>query len=283
MTNPERIGIEPRKDRQLIARVESTDNQDDCLAEFLAANAVTAVNADTPVTISVSDAEVAVKLLSLPPDSAHDFRSRVIFELTQSVLEPPEQFMFDAHRTSIASRYLGLVYRREPMQALQSRLLSTRNGSLPAPQYLMRAVALGRGYERFAVSDGDGLLCLADLVDSSVSLCFLHNRNIVSVAYMSASELKADDPKSIQAFGVDLKSLINYQVANCAQHGLSVPLSAMVMCGMLSNPELHETLSPLFSSRVVAPQVRADRVNLLLPDSSIRFADCIAALGLTVN
>jgi hypothetical protein len=133
------------------------------------------------------------------------------------------------------------------------------------------------------VSDGDGLLCLADLVDSSVSLCFLHNRNIVSVAYMSASELKADDPKSIQAFGVDLKSLINYQVANCAQHGLSVPLSAMVMCGMLSNPELHETLSPLFSSRVVAPQVRADRVNLLLPDSSIRFADCIAALGLTVN
>ena len=96
MTNPERIGIEPRKDRQLIARVESTDNQDDCLAEFLAANAVTAVNADTPVTISVSDAEVAVKLLSLPPDSAHDFRSRVIFELTQSVLEPPEQFMFDA-------------------------------------------------------------------------------------------------------------------------------------------------------------------------------------------
>lgn len=283
MTNPERIGIELRSDKQLVVRVESTESRHDCLVEYQPTDTITQISSDTPVTLAVPDTDVAVKLLSLPPDNVHDFKSRTIFELSQSVLEAPEQFEFDAFLTSIANRYLGLVYRRELILNLQTRLLKARNGSVPTPRYLMRAVALGRGYERFAVSDGDSLLCLADLVDNAVSICFLYNRTIVSVSHMPVSGLDIADLGSIQAFGIDIKSLINYQLANCAQHGLSVPLSAMVMCGTLANPVMIDALTPLFSSRVVVPQIRDDRVSLLASDDSIRFCDCIAALGLTVN
>lgn len=284
MNVTERIGIESRGDNLLVVRVETgDDDRDDCLVEFQPFGAVTQAPSEIPVTIAVPDAEVAVKLLSLSPDNSRDFTSRVTFELTQSLLEPPEQFMFGAYATSIANRYMGLIYRREQTNLLRTQLLGGRNGSTPEPGYLMRAVALGRGYERFAIPDGDGLLCLADLTDNSVSLCLLYNMNLVSVAHMPTSGLKADDNRSVHAFGVDLKSLINFQIANCAQHGLSVPLSAMVLCGELAKPETVETLAPLFSSRVVVPQLRADHVTLLTSDDAIRFADCVAALGLTVN
>jgi hypothetical protein len=283
MTLPVRIGIEARSDRLLVVQVETADEHAECLIDSQPTGVITSISPDLPLTIAVPDAEVAVKLLSLPPDNSRDFSSRVTFELSQSLLEPPERFMFDAQTTSAANRFLGFIYRRDLIKLLRTRLLGERNGPSPEPRFLMRAIALSRGYDRFAVSEGDGLLCLADLADGSVSLCFLYNRKIVSVAHLTANDLVIDDGKSVHAFGIDLKSLINYQLANCAQHGLSVPLSAMVMCGDLSKLALLETLKPLFSSRVVVPQLRADLITLLASDDSIRFADCLAALGLTVN
>lgn len=279
-----RIGIDPRGNRMLVARATTGENGDhECSVDSRAIDAPAELAAAAFVTIAVPDHEVAAKSLYVPPSNSLDLLARASFELTQSVLESPERFQFDAVPTAIHDRYLGLVYRRERLRELQLRLLANQNGSAPEPGFLMRAVALGRGYCRFAESDSDGLVCLADLAAGSVSLCFLHNRTIVTVAHLAAGALESGDSRSIRAFGVDLKSLINYHCAGCAQHGLSVPLSAVVMCGGLAEPAILDSIASLFSARVVMPQLRTGGVRFECSDESIRFSDCIAALGLTVN
>lgn len=284
MTSGMRIGIDPRAGQKLVARVSTGEgDQIECSVESRAVSAPVELSATTPVAIAVADHEVAVKSLNLPPSNSIDFLSRVSFELSQSVLEPPELFQFDAIPTSIPNRFIGLIYRQERLGALKLRLLAFQNGSAPEPRFLMRAVALGRGYRQFAELDSDGLLCLVDLAGGAVSLCFLYNRTMVAVTHMAIGAMESTDGRSMRAFGVDLKSLINFHLADCAQHGLSVPLSAVVMCGGLAEPAMLDSVTPLFSARVVMPQLRTGGVSFGCSDESIRFSDCIAALGLTVN
>ena len=279
-----RIGIDPRGTRMLVACVTAGENGDhECSVDSRAIDAPAELVAASSVTIAVPDHEVAAKALHVPPSNSLDLLARTSFELSQSVLESPELFQFDAVPTAIHDRYLGLIYRRERLRQLKLRLLADRNGSAPEPRFLMRAVALGRGYGQFAESDSDGLVCLVDMAAGTVSLCFLHNRTIIAVAHLAAGALESGDSRSIRAFGVDLKSLINYHCAGCAQHGLSIPLSAVVMCGGLAEPAILDSIASLFSARVVMPQIRSGGVHFECSDESIRFSDCMAALGLTVN
>jgi len=284
MTSDVRIGIEPRADRVLVARVTVGETGfEEYSVELRATSAPLEVAATTPVAIAVPDHEVGVKSLSLPHSNSLDFLARVSFELSQSILEPPELFLFDALPTLIRDRFIGLIYRQERLRVLKLRLLAGQNGSAPEPRFLMRAVALGRGYDRFAESDSDGLLCLADLAGGAVSLCFLYQRTIIAVAHMAVGATESGDSRSTRAVGTDLKSLINYHLAGCAQHGLSVPLSAVVMCGGLAESAILDSVAPLSSARVVMPRLKTGSVRFDCSDESIRFSDCVAALGLTVN
>ncbi len=284
MTSTDRIGIDPQTDRVLVARVTSgADSLLECSIESRAASDPAGSLSHAPITIAVPDHEVAVKSLYLPPSASLDFLSRASFELSQSVLEPPDRFHFDAVPTSMRDRYIGLIYRQERLQLLKGKLLVGQNGSIPEPRYLMRAIALGHGYNRFAQPDSDSLLCLADLAGGTVSLCLLYNRTTVAVGHMVAGALTPTDDRSMRAFGIDLKSLLNYLLAGCAEHGLSVPLSAVVMCGGLARPSVLDSLAPLFSARVVMPRLPAEGVRFDSSDESISFADSLAALGLTVN
>ncbi|PWB74032.1 hypothetical protein C3F09_04490 [candidate division GN15 bacterium] len=282
MTSILRTGIDPQPNRTLVAHTLVDDaGAIECSVE-LHTGAGYEISSGVPIGIAVPDHEVAVKLLYLSPGATPDFQSRAAFELVQSVLEPGELFQFDAFPTSMRDRFLGLIYRRERLHALTSELLTAQNGSTPEPQFLMRAVALGLGYGRFAQPDSDSLVCLADLAGNAVSLCILYNRTIVAVAHMSSGNTPLADDRSRRAFGIDLKSLVNFHLAGCARHGLSVPLSVVVLCGGLAEPAVQESLAALFSARTVMPQ-KIESVRFDCPHESIRFSDCLAALGLTVN
>jgi hypothetical protein len=100
---------------------------------------------------------------------------------------------------------------------------------------------------------------------------------------MAVGDTGTESERPMRAFGIDLKSLVNFHLAGCAQSGLSVPLSTMVMCGGMTAPAMLDAITPLFSARVVVPKLGNANVTFGSTNDSIVFHDCVAALGLTVN
>ena len=71
------------------------------------------------VVLSVPDDLVQVKSLCLSHSDPIDIRIRARFELTQSLLEPENEFSFDFLILAESDRLLGLIYRNRRLEELQ--------------------------------------------------------------------------------------------------------------------------------------------------------------------
>ncbi len=231
-------------------------------------------------TLSVPDAEVLVKHLRLPGQDPGAVEQRLKFELSRSVLESEGTFLFDYHAVDDSEHYLGFIFRREQLARLAEQVgLGTADS--PALQYRLRSLGLARGYLTFCRQE-EGLVCLADVTPSSVSICLLYGSRVIDVAGLTTGGRGLDGVADQEQLAVDLKTVVSYRLNSTADRGISLPLSSLIVSGPDITSDVRDTLQRYFSVPIAPPRINPAYLEGL--PSVDQPADAfLVALGLTVN
>ena len=282
-----RIGLDCRGEDFLLAEVSEGQGRTGVVGLETAGRPISeriAANGDElTIGVTVSDCAGSVKTVRIDDDHGLDGDELVRFELSRSLLEPEREFALGVEPTGEDGRYLGVVVRRKRLEEIGRACGLTAPAEGVTVRYVLRSVALGKGYLGFCrPGDGD-LLALVDLTDSAASICLTYKRRIIDVASIVVSEHGREDPTWAHRFGVDLKTVISFRLANLLTSGISVPLSRLFLWGEGVDEELREKMRTLFSVAVEEPVIEPAYLDNTItvdgPDA-VRF---LAALGLTVN
>ncbi|MBU0984320.1 MAG: hypothetical protein KKA42_10655 [candidate division Zixibacteria bacterium] len=229
------------------------------------------------ITLAVPDSEAMVKHLRLAGRDPGPIEHRLRYELSSSVLEPESSFLLDFHPVDNNEHFLGFIFRRERLT-----LLATRSAGKNLPiQYRLRAMALARGYQTFCRQD-DGLVCLADVTSTSVSICFVYGTRIVDVAHLNTGGRGLDGVADQEQLAVDLKTVVSYRLTEITDRGISLPLSSLIVSGVDGDHRVRDTLQRYFSIPVGAPAVNPAYMGDIRVENRPVHA-YLVALGLTVN
>ncbi len=236
------------------------------------------LESDTGVVLSMPDDEALVKYLQLKSQGPDDLRRKMYFELSQSLLETPEQFRFDYLETGNRHQ-IGLVYRQERIAARVESFMIPALAATPKPQISLRSIALAKAYLNFCKIEPGDLTALAGITAELASVVLLYRQRVVLIGNCSITA-RTDQFKSV---AIALKTLVNYKLASVREYGITIPLSVMLVTGDRITADQREQLQSYFSARV-APFTpvqdtgdQAGRLGVTDPEPFL------VALGLTVN
>jgi hypothetical protein len=228
---------------------------------------------------AVADNEVIVKALYLRAADESELRSRCLFELQRSVIEPREKFDFDVLVPTHGQGQVGLIYRR----ALLDRLLAGgESSSLAHRSWLVRSAALALGFLTFGRHIPGELIALADIADRLVSVCLVFKRDILSLTHVVMHGLDLRSSPAVARLAIEFKTVLNFKLAELSSRGMTLPLSALYVTGDQVSADVREVFSHYFPLGVTAPEIN----EAYFPEhsgSAQDLAGYLVALGLAVN
>jgi len=233
--------------------------------------------------LAVPDNKVIVKRIRLAGSDPKEHALQVRFELIQSVLEDESEFLFGSIPTAQNDLVLGTIVRRDILTADDIFDPATLTNNSDAPEYLMRAIALGRGYLGFCKEEAGELVCITDLSSRNASLCFVHKRRIVGTAWINTERINLENEKDVEKLAVELKTVLNYQLLSLAGDGINAPLAAMLLSGTKSTDELIGNLKQLSSMDLRSPEIHNGFLDDSFQAEKIPIASYLIPLGLAVN
>lgn len=281
-----KIGIDWFDDLVYAARVDSSKAEPEIKALLRLPRTGTIKHhllEDGQLQLALPDNKVIVKRIRLTGANPKEYDRQSRFELIQSVLEDESEFLFDAVATNQNDIFLGTIIRRDALTSDEIFDHTTLSNDSGTPGYLMRAIALGRGYLTFCKEEAGDLICLADLSSRNASLCFIHKREIVGTAWMNTEKIDINHEKDVSRLAVELKTVLNYQVSSIAADGIKAPLAAVLLSGTKSGRGLIDRLKrnltidlrpPRFNSRFLADPSQMEK---------IPFESYLIPLGLATN
>lgn len=233
--------------------------------------------------LAVPDNEVVVKNLHLNQTGSCDVSLQAQFEMSQSMLDQENEFCFDAVCTGSKNRYLSLATRRRHLERLTHVLFPQTERTALSPRYQMRTVALGKGYLNFCHPEEGEFVCLSDFSNDVTSICFILEGNIVGLAYQSTSQFDLATEEGLKKVAVEFKTIVNFKLASICENGVSVPLSALVVSGDISEVRIRSALEQYFPVVVTTPRINSQFLADSSKASDIPLENYLVALGLTVN
>lgn len=236
---------------------------------------------------SVKDENVVVKQINMSAkNDPHNLKTQ--FELKSSLLEDESEFIFSSHETGLKNLQLGYIIRKENLPKIKTVSPSEKNMEANI-SYRCRALALGKGYQKFFFQEPGELICLADFwsdsasASGSASLCFMYHHKIISTTYFKFDLADFDNSKLVKKMITEFKMTINYHLSSIFELGITVPLAAIV----LSGSQIDDSLEHKFKNQIKTSITRA-KINPGFLSESLRndmpLSDCfLPALGLTVE
>lgn len=232
------------------------------------------------VVLSVPDDQVQVKPLSLSHSDPIDVSDRARFELSQSLLEPESEFLFDILVSDQSDRMMGLIYRKHGLEELQSEYGIT---NLSEVSYLIRAAALGRGYLAYAREVPGELVALVDFDGRLASICLIYRRRMVGLAHIVSGSLDHASDEELSRLAAELRTVMNFKLSTLANQGISLPLSELLLSGSGNDNRLRATLQPHFPTGVGQPELNTGYFGERVAAGEVPLSDYLVALGLIVN
>lgn len=235
--------------------------------------------------LAVPDNKVIVKRIRLAVGNPKEYARQARFELIQSVLEDESKFLFDSIPTNQNGLILGTIIRRDVLTAddiFDHTTLTLSSDSGP-PEYLMRAIALGRGYLSFCKEEAGDLVCIADLGSRNASLCFILERKIVGTAWVRIAEINLENERDIEKLAVELKTVLNYQLSSLSDDGVKAPLAAMLISGTKSSERLIDRMKQFLTMDLRTPGFNSGYLADPSQLENIPIASYLIPLGLAVK
>ncbi|MFZ5980536.1 MAG: hypothetical protein ACOYVF_07865 [Candidatus Zixiibacteriota bacterium] len=287
--NPCRIGLDCRREFFYTARVQTGLGRPEvhALVRFKKGQLPEyQLLQESEIYFCVPDDEVIVKKVRVSKSNIAAIEQLVEFELSRSMLDSEDNFRFSYLPVGNSDSYLGFVYRRHHLEEMTRFLgLDLSERSLTSGGYLIRAAALGKGYLNFCRPVSEELVCLADINDRIVSICFLYKNRIINLGYMNLAAGAFDSDSSIRKAAIDFKTLVNFKLSALSENGVTVPLSGLVMCGDGLDTKIRTIFAEFFPVGVAAPSVIGEYFvgNEVRQRFEIPLEKYLVALGLAVN
>lgn len=286
MNDPEiRIGIDYRDGLFYVARVDHRSGRPEVKAlvrferDHFGAHAL--LEGGTTI-FSVPDDKVVTKRLAIS-ENGRDVNLKVRFELTQTILEDESQFYFDVIPTAKQNCYLGLMIRKEQLQAELKHLLNSQQSRFDNAHHLMRGIGLARGYIGFCRRSGGELVCLADFNDRLLSLAFLYREQLIDLTHMRLDKFDLTTTSGLEKIAIELKTVINYRVSMLFAEGITVPLSALLLAGDRADRNTIGILRKYFSIETELPSINPGFFSNPATLAEIPLEKYLVALGLAVK
>ena len=280
-----KIGIDLRGGLYYAARIEEGAGRPDikALARFERAHlADHELLKGGRVVMSVPDNRIVIKRIGLPENES-DPAAKAKFELSQMLLEDEKEFLFDLIDTGRNNQYLGLIVRREQIDACFSRYSGELFTTSDNTDYRMRAAALAKGYLTFCRPVGGDLVCLADFNDESVSIVFVFRGRTIGFTHASLENLDLSVESDLQKMAIDFKTVINFALASLFEQGVTTPLSALVVSSDGPNGEITSALKTYFSIEIATAEINPGFLAERGDVAAIPMEKYLVALGLTIN
>ncbi|HWR82176.1 MAG TPA: hypothetical protein VN285_02625 [Candidatus Deferrimicrobium sp.] len=232
------------------------------------------------ITIGLPDSDVIVKNLFFEPAARWDVSLLGQFELSRSLLDDADEFALSMIPTGKAGRYFGLAVRHRRAEAFAQTILADYCPPLPV-RYEMRAAALANGYLHFCRHDPAHLVCLADIGDGAISVCFAHHDHIVGLATIPIRGLDPSNSADAQEIAVTLSTVVNFKLTALAAE-VTAPLSALLVSGSTDGSMLMSALTRYWPTQVSLPCIDPERLHLSSPAAG-PIENYLVAMGLAVE
>ncbi|RKX25796.1 MAG: hypothetical protein DRP47_09220 [Candidatus Zixiibacteriota bacterium] len=235
------------------------------------------------IVMSVPDDKIIVKDIHLETVGGVDLNDQARFEMTKSLLDDDTDFYLDVIDTGIENRYIALAIHRQTLNDDIIDPFSQTTNLLQKPRGLTRGIALGEGYIAFCRPHGGELICLANYVNDLLSICFVLRQHIVGLSYLNIGRLDLSTRQGQKAFAMELKTMINFKLANFFENGITLPLTALLVSGNKIDDTIMSELGRYFPVSVNRPQFNTGFFSEPEEASSIPLENYLVALGLANN
>jgi hypothetical protein len=226
--------------------------------------------------LSVPDNLVMVKEVCIACPQANNIEEQLQFELKHSLPDSPDDFCYDTIATAQENRFICMITRKALLKEI-----------LPENQrisgFVMRAVALGRGFLHYCENQSEGLIALVDFSDRRAALCIINDQKIAALGHFDWKRLTDGGDRDMFRVAAELKTLLNFKLNSLNRNNKISNLERLYLCGYSFTDAEKEILSRKLSIRISEPIID----QACLPDStaSSEFSagDFLVALGLTTE
>lgn len=254
-----------RDEKQLLAAVVSNDGSRLSVTKLIESgngDGHNDINKDdfsnSRLFFGVSPEIAIVKKIRLETAPLANSTELVAFEMSQSLLEPPDSFYFDTLPVGSSETkkkhqdFLSIAYHRHQIDSIMNQYKS----SFRSPSgFKLEAVALVDGYLAFCHRDPGQLEAILDLCHNRVTIAFVYKDQLYAVGSLP---LQHDINTSEQAWSMiasEIKMMIDFQLSRFFEEGVTVPLSRVIISGKLGeNSLLRAALGDRLSMPVNLPR-----------------------------
>jgi len=235
------------------------------------------------LAFSVGDHLVMTREVAVTDPGNFDSGLLAGFESMQSVLDDCDEFRFDCVPLGTDGRYQASTVRRSVLEHLTRPLESGFLDISGGVDYVLRSAALGRGYIMFSRPAPEAFVCLADLHDRVISVCFVYQGMIVGLTHLVTDRFNLIGDAGLERMAVELRTLVNFKLASLSENGISIPLTSLVLSGEKADGRVRSVLQKYFSAQVEVPHI----ANSFFPDpaatSGVPLEKYLVALGLAAG
>lgn len=226
--------------------------------------------------VSIADDMVMVKEISIAYPQANNIEQQVRFELKHSLPDDPENFCFDTIATASENRFICLITRKALLKKI-----------LPETQkisgFVMRAVALGRGFLRFCENKTEGLIALVDFSNRRAALCLINDQRIAALGHFDWKRLTDGSDRDMFRIAAELKTLLNLKQNSLNRNYKISNFEGLYLCGY----SFTDIEKEILSRKLLIPISEPIFSQACLSDSAISSefpaGDFLVALGLTTE
>ncbi len=235
------------------------------------------------ILLAVPDESVILKNIPIPQNSTGNREELAKFELKQMLVDKSEEFCCDIIETDSSDRLLAIIARKAKLEQIWKYVYTVEENGIHAEGFLVRSLALGRGFLKFCTNNTERLVCLADFARDRVSLCLVLGENIMEPASFDRSQYDPETESGLARIAAELKTIINFKLSEMADRGVNASVAKLIICG----GKLTELKKLVVASRLMIP-IEEPIFNRTLIDGSIiesnlLLSDFLVSLGLTVE
>jgi hypothetical protein len=144
-------------------------------------------------------------------------------------------------------------------------------------------VALAGGWTTFGRGQEGELLGLVDFTPDGVTISILHHYKLATVARVSTDRSDLNTESGRRKLAAELRTVVDFKLETLSEHGITVPLSALVLCGADLAEGLHSNMERFFKVPMVTPSIAPGFFPQSADLSSVPLDRYLIALGLTVD
>lgn len=235
------------------------------------------------IVCSVADDLVQVKTLFVDPRSQVSIIDQAKTELSQSVLESPERYCFDAIHTGVEGQCLGFITRKKHLEEIRLKGPEGVDMHAAPAAFRARGLALGLGFRSFCQASAADFVCVADFSGRAASICLLHGRNIVALARLDLADYDFRSADSTSKLAIEFKTLINFKLATLFEEGVNTPLTSLLLCGEHIRDQVVTTFGQYFPGLVSLTSLNFGYFKQTPDITQSEAGRFLVALGLTTD